>query len=93
MIIAASGTTSSSVIDADNRLRVRKPCAIVVPNGPASARTRSTWIHCSSSVAVEKPSMRACVMSNQRLTPRSVPTDATSCGNRIVVICSRPYVA
>ena len=30
---------------------VRKPCAIVVPNGPAAARSGSTWIHWWSLVA------------------------------------------
>src|SRR3712207_7658100 len=36
----------------------RKPCAIVVPNGPEAAFSWSTWIHWWSSVASANVSMR-----------------------------------
>src|SRR5918994_2368339 len=45
------GTTSESV---------RKPCAIVVPNGPAAACSGSVWIHCASSVARANSSILDC---------------------------------
>src|SRR5262245_25873277 len=59
-----SGTQSESV---------KNPCAIVVPNGPSAARTGSTWIHCGSSVAFAKPSMRSWSITNQSVGPSSLP--------------------
>src|SRR3954447_19036878 len=53
---------------------VRKPCAMVLPNGEFLARSRSTWIHWKSSIAFAKLSMRSCVISNQGETPTSSPT-------------------
>src|SRR5258706_15086008 len=52
---------------------VRKPCAIVVPNGECFARSGSTWIHCGSSIALAKRSIRSCVTSTQGETPTSCP--------------------
>ena len=50
---------------------VRNPWAIVVPNGPAAARSASTWIHWESSVAAAKRSIRACETSSQLVGPSS----------------------
>src|SRR5579864_123596 len=46
---------------------------MVPPNGPAAARSRSTWIHWSSPVAAAKPSMRSCPTSIQDDGPNSSP--------------------
>src|SRR5262245_1683231 len=53
---------------------VRKPCAIVVPNGPCAARSGSTWIHWWSPVASANSSIRSCVISSQPLGPKVSPT-------------------
>src|SRR4030095_15200933 len=55
-----------------------KPCAIVVPNGPAFARSGSTWIHWWSPVASANWSIRFCVTSIQSLTSASPPTSFSS---------------
>src|SRR6478752_1655164 len=58
------------------------PWAMVVPPGiSVLARSRSTWIHCSSQVASANLLMRSCVTSIQSLTPTSVPTAALSSSN------------
>src|SRR5690242_7260605 len=53
---------------------VRKPCAMVAPNGERFARSGSTWIHWKSSIALAKVSMRSWVISSQGDTPTSSPT-------------------
>src|SRR5205085_1055928 len=59
-----------SPLDSD---KVRNPCATVDPNGPCAARPGSTWIHCRSPVRVANCSTCSCVISTQRLVPRSLP--------------------
>jgi hypothetical protein len=50
---------------------VRKPWAIVVPNGPLAARSGSVWIHWKSSVAAANASIRSCVTSSHEVGPSS----------------------
>jgi len=54
--------------------KVRKPCAIGAPNGPAFARSTSTWIHWWSLVASAKSWIRSCVTSIQSLSAMCSPT-------------------
>jgi hypothetical protein len=51
---------------------------MVPPKGEALARSRSTWIHWKSSIALAKVSMRSCVTSSQGETPISSPTRPSS---------------
>src|SRR3712207_2333133 len=51
---------------------------MVPPNGPALARSTSTWIHWSSPVVSAKASTRAWVTSSQSLLPSTSPTAAVS---------------
>src|SRR4029453_19421470 len=46
---------------------------MVLPNGPAFARSSSTWIHCSSPVRVAKVEIWSCVTVIHRLLPMSRP--------------------
>src|SRR5690348_1389642 len=65
------GTTSYDMTGSNER--VRWPCPIVVPNGPAAARSGSTWIHCRSPVASANASMRSWPTSIQDEGPYSLP--------------------
>src|SRR5258705_10294717 len=68
------------------RLNDSRPCAMVLPPGiSASARSWSTWIHCSSQVASANLLMRSCVTSIQSLTPTTVPTAAFSSSNPLKI--------
>src|SRR6478609_5782510 len=53
------------------RATVRYPWTMVVPNGPALARSGSTWIHWWSSVASAKRLTCCWVMVRHRLVPSS----------------------
>jgi len=44
---------------------------MVPPNAERFARSRSTWIHWKSSIALAKVSMRSCEISIQGETPTS----------------------
>jgi hypothetical protein len=57
---------------------VRKPCAIGAPNGPARARSTSTWIHWWSPVASANRLTCSWVMVSQSLTATSWPTSGGS---------------
>ena len=52
----------------------RNPWAMVEPNGPAAARSPSTWIHWWSSVASAKASIRSWVIVVHSPTPMDDPT-------------------
>src|SRR2546423_246667 len=65
------GTTSYDIAGSSDS--VRYPWAIVVPNGPAPARSGSTWIHWWSPVASANASMRDCGTSIQDEGPNSAP--------------------
>ena len=64
---------SVSLISGTRSESVRKPWAIVVPNGPSAARAGSVWIHCGSPVASANWSMRSWPTSNQSVGPSSFP--------------------
>src|SRR4051812_44564159 len=51
---------------------------MVPPNGPASARSTSTWIHWWSSVASANASTRSWVTSSHSVVPRPSPTASPS---------------
>src|SRR5579862_4488018 len=56
--------------------RVRYPWAMVPPNGPAAARSGSTWIHWWSPVASANRSTCAWSITCQSDQPRCVPASA-----------------
>src|SRR5215471_2867433 len=59
--------------------RVKYPCATGLPNGDSRAmRSRSTWIHWWSPVALANLSIASKVISRQRVRPSSLPTSALS---------------
>src|SRR4051812_41229572 len=58
---------------------------MVPPNGPALARSSSTWIHWWSSVASANRFTRAWSTSIQSLVPSSSPTAASSCSMSVKV--------
>ena len=58
---------------------------MVPPNGPASARSSSTWIHWWSSVASANRLTRSWVISSQSVVPISVPTAASSSARSVKV--------
>src|SRR5581483_776608 len=60
---------------------VRYPCAIVVPNGPSRARSRSTWVHWSSPVAAANASIRSCVTSMKLEGPKTSPGAGVTSGS------------
>src|SRR5438093_8918054 len=72
-----SSTTSADCASRGNSDSVRKPCAMVVPNGPPAARSRSTWIHWWSPVASANASMRSCDTSIQDEGPNSAPASSS----------------
>src|SRR5690606_9960674 len=61
-----------------SRDRVRKPWAMVLPNGPAAARSTSTWIHWWSPVASAKVLIWSWVTVCHGLCPRWLPCAAAS---------------
>src|SRR5436190_20731229 len=61
--------------------RVRKPWAIVVPNGVAFARSGSTWMNWWSWVMSANWSIWLWVTSNHSPVPSSLPTSALKCSN------------
>ena len=63
-VVASLTVTSSCVIGASSD-RVRKPWAIVPPNGDSLARSTSTWIHWWSSVASANWLTRSCSITFQ----------------------------
>src|SRR5262249_39265286 len=74
------------------RLSESSPCAMVLPPGSSrSARSGSTWIHCSSQVASAKRSIRSCVISIHSLAPISWPTADLISSNpsKIRISCAR----
>ena len=83
----APGVSSWKTCEAKrgSRLRVRNPCAIVVPNGPAAAASTSTWIHWWSSVASAKASIRAWSISSHSLVPISDPAAAATSSSVVKV--------
>src|SRR5215469_341199 len=59
--------------------RVKYPCATGLPNGDSRAmRSRSTWIHWWSPVALANLSIASKVISRHRVRPSSLPTSALS---------------
>src|SRR4029078_9906610 len=56
---------------------VRCAWAIVPPNAPVAARSRSTWIHWWSSVASANRSTRSWVISTHSVVPISSPRAAS----------------
>src|SRR5690349_23158837 len=58
--------------------KVSRPCAIVAPNGPFTARSGSTWIHWWSSVASANRLTRSCVTSSQSVGPSWLPWAAAN---------------
>jgi hypothetical protein len=58
--------------------RVRKPWAMVVPNGPSAARCGSVWIHWWSPVASANRFTCAWVTSIQSVTATSCPMQAAT---------------
>jgi len=75
-----AGPMPSMTAISHNRLehsdRVSMPCATVAPNGPSSARSGSTWIHCSSRVTSANSLILDWSTVSQSLVPRWVPTMA-----------------
>src|SRR5207237_2160145 len=65
------GTTSYDITGSSDS--VRYPWPIVVPNGPAAARSGSTWIHWWSPVASANASIFSCGTSIQDEGPNSAP--------------------
>src|SRR5436853_2285539 len=77
------GTTSYDITGSSDS--VRYPWPIVVPNGPAAARSGSTWIHWRSPVASANASIRSCGTSIHDDGPNSAP--ATRSVNATPLLC------
>src|ERR671921_122183 len=73
MIRAAPCTSSNSYKNPVEQDSTKNPCAMVVPYGPAFARSSSTWIHCSSPVSVANVEICSWVTVIHRLWPMSLP--------------------
>src|SRR5919112_2954231 len=76
MIRAAPCTSSNSYKNPVEQDSTKNPCAMVLPNGPAFARSSSTWIHCSSPVSVANVEIWSWVTVIHRLVPMSRPFSA-----------------
>src|SRR5215475_13745806 len=82
-------TSTSWLSSGMTRDRVRYPCAMVPPNGPAAALSRSTWIHWWSPVASAKALTGSWVISSQPVCPRSAPASALSSSRPLAVVVMR----
>ena len=80
---AARPRTTSPGSSDERQVAVRRSSS---PNGPAAARSRSTWIHWWSPVASANASMRSCVTSSQEDGPSSSPI-----GVSVARSCRQPY--
>ena len=78
----------ASIAMAESRDSVRKPCAMVPPNGVSAARSGSTWMNCQSSVMSANALIFSWLTSSQSETPISLPDHRLHLGdgNRAAIV-------